>query len=137
MNQRDRQCAPVLDGIRVLIVEDEPFIAFDIADAIEAAGGTVLGPAMTVKSAFDLITLGNVATNGIEAAILDVNLPDGDVGPVIEALIGKGILLLIHTGAGLPAVLRDRYPELRVFMKPTPPPLLARTIAASLQSPRR
>ncbi len=112
---------------RVLIVEDEPFIAFDIADAIEGAGGVVVGPAATVREALALI-----ATESVEAAILDVNLPDGDVGPVISALARQDILLLVHTGAGLTPELRKQYPNLRVFTKPTPPPLLANIIAASL-----
>jgi len=112
---------------RVLIVEDEPFIAFDLADAIETAGGIVVGPAASVREALALI-----ATERVEAAILDVNLPDGDVGPVISALADEGILLLVHTGAGLTPELRSQYPDLRVFTKPTPPPLLAHVIAASL-----
>ena len=116
-----------LDGSCVLIVEDEPFIAFDLADAIERAGGIVIGPAMTVREALALI-----ANGGVEAAILDVNLPDGDVGPVIAALADEGILLLVHTGAGLTPELRAQYPSLRVFAKPTPPPVLANVIATSL-----
>lgn len=116
-----------MQGRRVLIVEDEPFIAFDLAHAIESAGGVVLGPAMAVREALQLI-----AEDGVEAAIVDVNLPDGDIGPVIGALEGKGIVLLIHTGAGLPPELQARYPSLRVFAKPTPPPLLANVIAAEL-----
>ena len=116
-----------LDGRCVLIVEDEPFIAFDLADAIERAGGIVIGPAMTVREALALI-----ANGGVEAAILDVNLPDGDVGPVIAALADEGILLLVHTGAGLTPELRAQYPSLRVFAKPTPPPVLANVIATSL-----
>ena len=116
-----------LDGRRVLIVEDEPFIAFDLADAIENAGGVVLGPAMTVREALQFIS-----DDGVEAAILDVNLPDGDVGPVIAALAAKGIPLLIHTGAGLTSELRSAFPSLRVFAKPTPPPVLAHIIASSL-----
>lgn len=120
-----------LEGRRVLIVEDEPFIAFDLADAIENFGGVVVGPAMTVREALQLI-----ADDGIEAAILDVNLPDGDVGPVIAALADKDILLLIHTGAGLTPELRRRHPSLHVFAKPTPPPMLASIIASTLRGNR-
>nr|WP_075218013.1 response regulator [Mongoliimonas terrestris] len=115
-----------LKGRRVLIVEDEPFIAFDIADAIEMAGGVVVGPAMTVREALRLIR-----DERLEAAILDVNLPDGDIGPVILALSKAGIPLLIHTGAGLTPELQRRHPGLRVFAKPTPPPVLASVIASS------
>ena len=116
-----------LKSRRVLIVEDEPFIAYDIADAIERAGGVVVGPVATVSQALELIR-----TDRIEAAILDVNLADGDVGPVIETLAQDQIVLLVHTGAGLPPQLQRQYPDLRVFSKPTPPPVLAHVIAASL-----
>ena len=116
----DQSLGASLSGRRVLIVEDEPFIAYDLADAIENAGGLVLGPAMSVREALTLIE-----KDRPEAAILDVNLPDGDVGPVIAALAQKGILLLIHTGAGLTHELREQYPSLQVFAKPTPPPVLA------------
>lgn len=116
-----------LAGRAVLIVEDEPFIAYDIASAIEEAGGIVIGPAMSLREALEL-----VAERSVEAAILDVNLPDGDVGPVIEALAGKGVPLLLHTGAGQTAALRDRHPDLRIFVKPTPPPTLALVVASSL-----
>jgi len=121
-----------LAGRHVLIVEDEPFIAFDIADAIEEAGGVVIGPAMTIREALEL-----AAAEPIEAAILDVNLPDGDVGPVIAALADTGIPLLVHTGAGLTDELGAQYPCLRVFAKPTPPPTLAHVIAASLMDENR
>ena len=127
MNDSDQSPGAALSGRRVLIVEDEPFIAFDLADAIESAGGVVLGPAMSVREALALI-----ARDRVEAAILDVNLPDGDVGPVISALADEGILLLVHTGAGLTPELREQYPSLRVFAKPTPPPVLAHVIASSL-----
>ena len=127
MSESNDAPGAALDGRCVLIVEDEPFIAFDLADAIEDAGGVVLGPAMTVREALALI-----AGGGVEAAILDVNLPDGDVGPVIAALAARGILLLVHTGAGLTPDLREQYPSLRVFSKPTPPPVLAHVIASSL-----
>lgn len=128
MSEADPGPDQYLEGRHVLIVEDEPFIAFDLADAIEEAGGVVVGPAATVRSALQMIANGRV-----EAAILDVNLPDGDVGPVIAALASRGVALVVHTGAGLTAELRDRHPDLRVFSKPTPPPLLARAIADGLR----
>ena len=127
MSDSDHTPGTALADRRVLIVEDEPFIAYDIADAIEGAGGVVVGPAASVREALALI-----ATERVEAAILDVNLPDGDVGPVISELARQGILLLVHTGAGLTPELRTQHPGLRVFAKPTPPPLLANVIAASL-----
>ena len=44
-----------LAGLKVLIVEDEPFIALDLAFAVEEAGGIPLGPAPSVAQALKLI----------------------------------------------------------------------------------
>lgn len=131
MNVSDQSPRASLKGRHVLIVEDEPFIAFDLVCAIEDAGGVALGPAMSVQEALALIE-----KERVEAAILDVNLPDGDIGPVISALENVGTQFLVHTGAGLTPELKEQYPSLRVFNKPTPPPVLADVIAASLAGHR-
>ncbi|MCR5876610.1 response regulator [Phenylobacterium sp. J426] len=115
-----------LSGIRILVVEDEPFIAFDIADGLEDAGADV-ELAMSVRDALEIAGRG-----GLSGAVLDVNLPDGDVGPVIEVLLRRGVAWLIHTGAGLSPDLQARYPEASVFAKPTAPAVLARALADRL-----
>ncbi|MDP3493548.1 MAG: hypothetical protein Q8R82_10565 [Hyphomonadaceae bacterium] len=117
-----------LKGARILVVEDEPFIAFDLIMAIEEAGAVAIGPAASVAEALDFI--GNEAPDG---AILDVNLPDGTVGPVLAAL-PIGTAVVVHTGMGLPPELRDLHPLVPVFSKPTEPALLLRRIAATLEA---
>lgn len=118
----------LLKGVRILVVEDEPFIAFDLMMAIEEAGAVAIGPAATVAEALDFI--GNEPPDG---AILDVNLPDGTVGPVLEALPPTAAVV-VHTGMGLPPELQALHPGVPVFSKPTEPVLLLRRIAARLQS---
>lgn len=113
-----------LQGKRILVVEDEPFIAFDIADTIEGEGGAVIGPAMSIRSALQLL-----ARESIDGAIVDVNLPDGDIGPVIARLQELRVSCVVHTGAGLTPELQETYPHLRVFFKPTPPHLLTEAVA--------
>ncbi len=117
-----------LKGVRILVVEDEPFIAFDLMMAIEEAGAVPVGPAATVAEALDFI--GNEPPDG---AILDVNLPDGTVGPVLDAL-PTNAAVVVHTGMGLPPELQALHPRVPVFSKPTEPALLLRRIAASLQA---
>jgi hypothetical protein len=41
----------LLNQVSVLIVEDEPFVALDLATAVEGARGKVIGPAGTVHEA--------------------------------------------------------------------------------------
>lgn len=115
-----------LKGLRILVVEDEPFIAFDLMMAIEDAGAIAVGPAATVAEALDFIE-----SHTPDGAILDVNLPDGTVGPVLEALWGRASVV-VHTGMGLPSEIRAVHPGVLVFSKPTEPTLLLRGIASSL-----
>ena len=102
-----------LENAAVLIVDDEPFIALDLAMAVEDAGGLIVGPAGSVREALALLRHSDIA-----GAILDVNLSDGDVSPVVEILIERGIPLLLQTGGVVPHNLKIRYPDLLVFAKP-------------------
>ncbi len=63
------QEAPSNSRGRILVVEDEPLIGMELADALEHAGFTVLGP---VTSSADALAL--VAKHGCDGAVLDVNL---------------------------------------------------------------
>ena len=72
-------------GCNILIVEDQAIIALDLESAVEEANGQVIGPTSTVREAMRLLQ-----TNEVDAAILDANLPDGDVTPVAEGLIAEG-----------------------------------------------
>lgn len=47
-----------------------------------------------------------------------MNLTDGDVSPVAEVLIGRGVPVLLQTGVGLPPALAARFPGLLVNIKP-------------------
>lgn len=103
----------MLNDILVLVAEDEAVIALDVTIAIYDAGGRVAGPAASVKQAMQLI-----ATMPVGAAILDVNLSDGDISPVAEALLNAGIPIVLQTGVGLPAGLMAQFPTLTARIKP-------------------
>jgi DNA-binding response OmpR family regulator len=75
-----------LEGKRILIVEDEPLIALDIADMVEARGAVVVGPAFTLEEAEAL-----VAAQAIDGALLDIDLGRTLVWPLAETLHARGI----------------------------------------------
>jgi DNA-binding NtrC family response regulator len=106
----------VLNRLPILIVEDEPYIALDLAFAIEDAGGRPVGPAGSVAEALSLLETSEVA-----AAILDVNLPDGDISPVVERLASRGCPVILQTGIGLPPGLAGRFSNVVVHIKPCRP----------------
>lgn len=103
----------MLNNILVLVAEDEAVIALDITMAIYDAGGQVAGPAASVKQAMNLIS-----TMPVEAAILDINLSDGNSSPVALALLAAGIPIVLQSGVGLPADLMAKFPDLTAHIKP-------------------
>lgn len=78
-----------LSGRRILIVEDEVIVAFNMECEIIDAGGTVVGPAHTVGEALSLID------QNVDAAVLDINIAGELVWPVAERLAAVGIPLLL------------------------------------------
>ncbi|WP_262272356.1 response regulator [Microvirga yunnanensis] len=89
----------------VLIVEDEYFIADDIAQVLERAGAAVVGPAPTREAALALL-----ASERVDLAVLDVELHGKPVFPVADSLRARAIPFIFATGysqAFLPAAYRD------------------------------
>jgi DNA-binding NtrC family response regulator len=117
----------LFDGENILICEDEPFIALDLAASVEEAGGRVVGPAASIAEAERLL-----ASATVQGAILDVHLTDGEVTPVAQRLMEAGIPVIVQTGVGLPDILRERYPDLRAYQKPVPARRLVEELAKLL-----
>ena len=111
----------------ILIADDQPLIALDLAFAVEDAGGLVAGPTASVKE-----TLALINTRPVAGAILDVNLVDGDISPVAEHLIGLGVPIILQTGVGLPRDLAARFPDLVVHIKPCVPAILVSQLQAMI-----
>ncbi|PDS80440.1 response regulator [Rhizobium sp. BC49] len=79
-------------GKRILIVEDEYFLADEARRMLEKAGATVIGPAAGVTAALDLVD-----NEEIDAAILDVHLDGEFVFPVAEELERRDIPFVFAT----------------------------------------
>lgn len=92
---------------RVLIVEDECFVAADMADTLADCGYDCVGIADDTASAMHL------ASPDVDVALVDVNLCDGATGPMIGALLAReyGIRVIFVTanpdqlGGGIPGTL--------------------------------
>ena len=81
-----------LEGRAILVVEDQPLIALDITQELEAAGAAVT-TTNTLKHALIL-----VEHDGLCGAILDHALGDGDSSLLCSRLTERGIPFLIYTG---------------------------------------
>lgn len=103
-----------LSGKRILIVEDEYFVAEELRRDLLDAGAVVLGPAGTVKQAIDIIASGCP----LDAAVLDVNLEiNRDAYPVAEALRARGVPFVFATGYDAGHIRKD-FAEVPLVCKP-------------------
>lgn len=89
MNVRERS----FPGLRVLVVEDEAFIAMDLEQMLQELGCEIIGTASTVDGA-----LAQVRRGGIDGALLDSNLHGASVLPVAEALTEADVPFILLTG---------------------------------------
>ena len=103
----------MLNHASVLVAEDEPFIALDLALAVSDAGGKVVGPAASCEEAMTFLS-----NEIVDAAILDVNLVDGDCSALVEVLVDLRVPFIIHTAVDLPQALATRFSGLVVQIKP-------------------
>ena len=78
----------------VLVVEDEYFIADEMARALKKLGAEVLGPVPTKDKALALVS----SDQPIDAAVLDINLRRETVFPVADALRQQGVPFVFATG---------------------------------------
>jgi CheY-like chemotaxis protein len=115
--------AHALAGRRILLVEDDYFIAVDLKAWFEEGGAQVLGPVPSVDEALDLIA----RTAEIDAAVLDINLQDELVYPVADALRARGVPFLFATGYD-PAAVPPLHSAVALCQKPIDPQIVARTL---------
>jgi DNA-binding response OmpR family regulator len=82
-----------LHGVRVLVVEDEYYMADDLVRALETAGAKTVGPFGSVWQAQEAID-----RNGIGAAVLDLNLHGTRSDDLVKRLDDVKVPILIVSG---------------------------------------
>jgi CheY-like chemotaxis protein len=99
-----------LQGRRILLVEDDYFVAQVIIDQLEEAGAQVVGPIGSLDEALAFIKDNGISIDG---AVLDVSLHGKKSYPIADALAANGVYVVFSTGYGADAVDGDyrRYPR--------------------------
>ncbi|GAC1331876.1 MAG: response regulator [Beijerinckiaceae bacterium] len=98
---------PAEKGGRVLIVEDEPFIALTLEDMLLELGFTVAGTVSHVPDALAFLA----GDHPIDAALLDVNIGSQKIDPVADVLAERACPFVFTTGygrSGVPAAHNTR-----------------------------
>lgn len=105
--------ASPIEGLRLLLVEDEFVLALGLTDMLDDLGANVIGPVASVADALALVE----RVPEMDAAVLDVNLGNEAVYPVADALSARGVPFFFAT-ANDPMRLPERFREVAVCRKP-------------------
>ncbi len=118
-----------LSGARVLVVEDEAIIAFDLEATLNDAGAEVIGPSASVEEALDLLK-----REAASAAVLDVRVGDRSIVPVVRRLQARNVPFLFYSGQADTDSVRREFPEAPFIAKPAPPKLIVSSVLRLLQA---
>jgi DNA-binding response OmpR family regulator len=117
---RDAALAPL-----IFVVEDEPIIGYEVESTLVDAGYRVLGPLRSRKEALD-----NLDDEAIALAVVDLVLTDGPGEEIVEALLERGVPVIVTSGLNAQDGLKDRCAGW--FVKPYDPDRLVSRIKALL-----
>jgi two-component SAPR family response regulator len=115
-----------LNGLRVIVVEDETLLAMLLEDMLMELGCEVLWTAHRVGKALELM-----AESSPDVAVLDVNIAGDPVYPVAEALVERAIPFVFATGYGTRG-LEDSWRDRPIVQKPFQMEHLSRGILTAL-----
>jgi CheY-like chemotaxis protein len=113
---------------RVLIAEDEYFLADDMARVLQKLGVHVVGPVSSTDKALALLR-----EEPLDAAVLDINLKGQMVFPVADALREQGVPFIFATGYDA-SIVPEAYRDVPRWEKPFfRPEVLAKALLRIVQ----
>ena len=102
-----------LYGRVILVAEEEYFIADNVARVLEQLGADGLGPVSTLGGALTLLEV----LDRVDGAVLDINLHDEAVQPLLDALEARGIPYVFAIDDG-EAAIPTQYQDVPRWTKP-------------------
>lgn len=91
-----------LSGARVLVVEDEYYLADDLSRALLEAGAEVIGPVGTLSEASKIVDEGK-----FDCALVDMNLRGDLAYPIAEQLKAARVPFIVATGYNQTSLLES------------------------------
>jgi CheY-like chemotaxis protein len=117
-----------LTGRRVLVVEDEYFLADDIVQTLTALGARVVGPYGDLDEATAVVDR-DVA---IDAAIVDINLRDEMALPLARVLRSRKVPFVFTSGYDGSSIERE-FQDVQLWGKPLDIKAMARELTSMIK----
>jgi DNA-binding NtrC family response regulator len=111
-----------LEGLRVLVVEDDAILLMDLEQILQSAGAEIV----LCRSVAD--ALAALAENRIAAAVLDFRIGQETIVPVARQLSQRGTPFIFYTGQLAGDLALAEWRRCSVVIKPAP----ARKIVAAV-----
>lgn len=112
-------------GRRILLVEDDYFIAFDLRKELTRHGADVIGPTGDLDQACAIAK----SEGRIDAAVIDLNLHGEFAFNLADELIRRDVPIVFSTGYDAD-VLPYRLRHVERYMKPVTPRKIAEGVAS-------
>jgi DNA-binding response OmpR family regulator len=122
---------PNLNGLRILVAEDESLIALDLIRALEDAGCEVIGPVNRIQDVPEL-----ARSEQPDGALLDVNLRGSQIFEVLPELQSLGVKVVLTSGYDDATLFPPAYRGLPRVTKPFDERSLRQVCAAHFRAPQ-
>lgn len=116
-----------LFNARILLIEDDYLLAFELRNELVRRGAQVIGPFAKVDLAWDLAR----SARSLDAAVVDINLHGEFSFPVVDELIRRDVPVIFWTGYDAD-VLPYRQRHVTRVLKPASVVTIADTLSSML-----
>ncbi len=116
-----------LDGVRVLVVEDDALMAMDLETILVQAGAVIVKVCRTLDQA-----MARADGDDFAVAVLDFSLGAETASPVARRLARRGVPFLFYTGASRKEPGLLEWKNCLILEKPTSPRTMVSAVIAVL-----
>jgi hypothetical protein len=118
-----------LTGRRILVVEDEYFLADDLYRHFVSLGAEIIGPIAYLDDAAEVVA----ADAAIDGALLDINVRSEMIFPLARLLQSRKVPFVFTTGYDRRS-LGPEFVDVQVWEKPLDIPRLARSLTTLMSN---
>jgi DNA-binding NtrC family response regulator len=122
----------VLEGARILVVDDEYLIALELESILRDAGATVVVICTSLEEGLDALE-----HDGFDVAVLDVRLGSDTSEPIARGLVDRGVGFIFYSGQSLPTAVQQTHPEAPLLVKPLRPAAVVHAVSRQLRDADR